>query len=187
MSMNAAAKLSVMDPVFRKEDEKLIRIYEEAFPIISKIVCRFGGSMDDARDIFHDALIILLEKENERQQLLLSEKAYLIGIAKKIAIRRFNARNATVSLKDSERQIELPVDFYPTVNDRRLLRFLEITGRKCLDLLRAFYYSMLPVSEIAIRHGYANEHSASVQKYKCLNKLKMIVQEKSLQYEDFME
>jgi hypothetical protein len=35
--------------------------------------------------------------------------------------------------------------------------------------------------------GYLNEHSASVQKYKCLEKIRNIVKEKSLTYDDFTE
>jgi hypothetical protein len=35
--------------------------------------------------------------------------------------------------------------------------------------------------------GFANEHSASAQKYKCLEKVREIVKQKSLTYEDFVE
>ena len=70
---------------------------------------------------------------------------------------------------------------------QRLLQFLEKAGQKCLDLLRAFYYQKTPVKQLAETLGYANEHSASVQKYKCLEKVRHSIQQKSLRYEDFHE
>jgi len=54
-------------------------------------------------------------------------------------------------------------------------------------LLRAFYYDKLSMSKIANRFGFSSERSATVQKYKCLEKVRDLVKEKSLSYEDFLE
>lgn len=165
----------------------LIRIYENVFPRVARIVARGGGSLEEAQDIFHDGYVILLEKEPEKTRGLISREAYLVGICKKLLLRKFSRAREFCALSEVEQQIEIPVDFYPSVNERRLLGFLEKAGKKCMDLLRTFYYSRLPVSEIADQYGYSSEHSASAQKYKCLEKLKEVVREKTLQYEDFME
>ncbi len=90
-------------------------------------------------------------------------------------------------MSDSENGIAVPDDFYPTIQAKRLLRVLELSGKKCMDLLRAFYYQRLPLKKLVSALGYANEHSASVQKYKCLEKIRNTVKEKSLTYEDFTE
>jgi hypothetical protein len=43
------------------------------------------------------------------------------------------------------------------------------------------------MNEVSQLHGFSNPHSASVQKYKCIEKIKVMVKQKSLSYEDFME
>jgi hypothetical protein len=86
-----------------------------------------------------------------------------------------------------EREISIPDDYFPSLQEKRLLRILETAGKKCMELLHAFYYRQDKVKEIAVSLGYANDHSLSVQKYKCLDKVRNIIKEKSLSYEDFIE
>ena len=73
------------------------------------------------------------------------------------------------------------------MNEKRLLRFLEVAGKKCMDLLRAAYYKNQDMKKLAIALGYSNEHSVSVQKYKCIERVRKSIKERSLSYEDFME
>lgn len=165
----------------------LENFYLRLFPSAAQIVHRLGGSLEDAKDIFHDALIIFHEILQVRKEIHSSNQAYIIGIVKHLAIRKFKQNKHLCSLNEMESHIKIPDDFYPSVNDKKLMRFLEKAGKKCMDLLQTFYHSMLPAREIAARFGYANEHSLSVQKYKCLDKLKAIVKQKSLEYDDFLE
>jgi hypothetical protein len=53
--------------------------------------------------------------------------------------------------------------------------------------LKAFYYDNLPVNTIANLFGYSGERSATVQKYKCMEKVRETIKERSLAYEDFIE
>jgi len=73
-----------------------------------------------------------------------------------------------------------------TLSDKRILRLLQAAGRKCMEVLTAFYYEKLDMQELAHRFGFSGTRSATVQKFKCLQKVKQVVKEKSLQYEDFV-
>jgi len=64
---------------------------------------------------------------------------------------------------------------------------LQLTGRKCLELLRAVYYDKLDLPAVAAVFGYQTVRSATVQKYKCLEKVRDKVKEKSISYEDLLE
>ena len=45
------------------QDRKIIRtIYENFAEPISKYVLKNGGTMDDAKDVFQDAILVLIEK-----------------------------------------------------------------------------------------------------------------------------
>lgn len=164
------------------------QLYELTFPIVAKFVSKMSGSFEDARDIFHDALVIYYELKNENRLMLHStEEAYILGIAKHLWVRKFNAPLPIVSFSATESQIQLPDDYYPTVNQSRLLRYLENAGKKCMDLLRAFYFQRDRLKSMAKNLNYSSEHSLSAQKYKCLEKIRNVVKEKSLAYEDFLE
>jgi hypothetical protein len=81
--------------------------------------------------------------------------------------------------------ITVPDDFYPAVNEIRLLNFLETSGKRCLDLLQKFYYEKSPLREIAKTLGYSSEHSVSVQKFKCIGKMREAIRSNAMNYEDF--
>jgi len=163
-------------------------LYKKAFPPVAHFVSKMNGSFHDAKDIFHDALVIFCEKtENESFILSVSAEAYVTGIAKHLWIKKFNRNKRTVSLDAMEETIAIPEDYYPTVNTNRLLQLIEVAGKKCLDLLHSFYHEKLSTEEIKNRFGYKTEHSASVQKYKCLEKIRETIQQKDITNENFFE
>jgi hypothetical protein len=90
-------------------------------------------------------------------------------------------------MNEFERGIPVSGEDTPTVEEKRLLRILESAGKKCMDLLRAFYYRRRPAKELAGMLGYTCEHALSAQKYKCLEKVRNTIKQKSLQYEDFIQ
>jgi DNA-directed RNA polymerase specialized sigma24 family protein len=161
------------------------QLYEETFPSVARFVANRGGTFDDAKDIFQDALVILYEKYAfEKDVVFESPERYLIGIAKHLWIRKFNSDHKTVGLDELEKNISIPGDYYES-GENRLTSLLELTGRKCLQLLRAFYYDNLSLEQVKIFFGFSTTHSASVQKFKCIEKMRNIIQEKSMGYEDF--
>ena len=50
-----------MNAIHNRE-EFFIRLYKEAFPVVAKYISRRGGSFDEAKDVFHDSLVIYYEK-----------------------------------------------------------------------------------------------------------------------------
>lgn len=162
--------------------------YESVFPTVASFVHQMNGSYQDAKDIFQDALIIYFERITENSlKINVSPERYILGIAKHLWLRKFKDDRKKVALDDFERVLYLPIDFFPSVRTKRVLQFVEAAGNKCLDLLRSFYYERLGLKEIASTFGYGSEHSVSVQKYKCLEKVRDAIREKSVTYEDFFE
>ena len=151
------------------------QLYREAFPVVAKTVARLGGGLDAAKDIFHDALIIYLEKEREPAfKIHGSPAAYLTGIARILWIRKFNHECRLISLGGPAEDLPVPEDLFPLEDSlpARLLTYLESMGKKCLELLQAFYYEQRSMQEIAERFHYKTRHSATVQKHKCLEKVR---------------
>ncbi|UOE51057.1 sigma-70 family RNA polymerase sigma factor [Mucilaginibacter sp. SMC90] len=167
--------------------EKLIAsLYKSAFPAVAKYVSKMGGSFDDAKDVFQDALVIYYEKAvNGGLFLNTGEKAYLLGIAKHLWFKKFRDGSNNLPFDSCEFDIADEADEQPSAN--KLMHYLETAGKKCMELLSAFYYHKLTMKEAASLFGYAGERSATVQKYKCIEKVRETVKEQSLAYEDFIE
>lgn len=185
VAIDARVKLS-----YPQEREKMFyELYEQAFPLVAKFVSRMGGSFQDAKDIFQDSLVLFYEKTAGAEfELHTSASAYVTGIAKHLWIRKFKHDISNVSLDAWESSIQIPEDFFsPTTSGNRLLLILERAGKKCLELLRAFYYDKLPVKDLAKMLGYSTSHSVSVQKFKCLEKVRDYIKLKSIDHGDLVE
>jgi len=162
------------------------QLYEDAFPKIAAFVRKMDGTLEDAKDIFHDALIIFYKKTvANRLSIHLSSEAYLLGIAKHLWLRKFKQDRGKVTLGSLELEITIPEDYFTDPVKPNLLKLIEFTGKKCLDLLRSYYYDMFDMRKIAQSFGYASERSATVQKYKCMEKIRNKIKDNKLNYEDF--
>ena len=150
--------------------DSIIQLYRDSFPDVARMVRRKGGTLEEAKDAFHDALLIYLEKEKAgRLQLRSSPKAYLLGIARICWLR---ARGATVTLPEAFDVAEPEEDTDMEEMEQSLRSSLVRSGKKCIELLKAFYYDHCSMQDIAIRFGFNGTRSATVQKYKCLEKVR---------------
>jgi len=170
-----------MTSLSETREELFISLYKKAFPAVAKYVSRMGGSFDEAKDVFQDALVVYYEKSVVAKPA--NHTAYLVGIAKHLWLRRYRGESQNIPLDN----IDLSTDEEEIPSGNRLMHFLESAGKKCMELLRGFYYDQLPLTEIAEQFGYSGVRSATVQKYKCLEKVRETIKEKALTYDDFME
>lgn len=177
-------------------EKTIMAIYQHVFPSVARYVSKRGGTFEEAKDVFHEALLVYYEKMYEgRLNLQQNEEAYIFGIARHLWTRRYVENQRLASLdqlvagfngEDPERDWEDDASRTEALSDKRILQLLQTTGRKCMEMLTAFYYEKLDMRELAHRFGFSGTRSATVQKFKCLEKVKQVVKEKSLQYEDFV-
>lgn len=160
-------------------------LYKTVFPQVAIFVRRMKGTPDEAKDIFQDALVIYYEKHRvgnfTPEQ---GHEPYLMGIAKHLWYKKHRHDNRFVETDGELYDVE---EIHEPKVSARLLRFVEMSGKKCLDLLSAFYYEKLNMKELAERFGFSGERSATVQKHKCLEKVRESISERTLSKEDFYE
>lgn len=163
-------------------------LYKKVFPVLARYVGRMGGSFEEAKDVFQDALIVYYEKivASNNAAIGRNGNAYLLGIAKHLWLQKYRNTSMNVSLDDIDHKI-LNEDQGSNLIAEKLMHYLEASGQKCMEILKAFYYDKLPVQQLARLFGYSSVRSATVQKYKCLEKVRDHVKQKSLTYEDFLE
>jgi RNA polymerase sigma factor (sigma-70 family) len=175
--------ISNIDQLAAKREELFTALYKKAFPAVAKYVSRMGGSFDEAKDVFQDALVAYYEKVIMANSTVNNDPAYLVGISKNLWLKRYREDRQNIPLDN----IDISIGEEESLSENRLMRFLEKAGKKCMDLLTGFYYDQLPLNEIAALFGFSGVRSATVQKYKCLEKVRETIKEKALTYDDFME
>lgn len=160
--------------------ERITQWYKAYFPKVAAFISKRGGTLEDAKDIFQEALVILYEKKDGEGPV--NEAAYLFGICKNLWFKQ--AGDASKFRKDTTDVSEEPA---LSVDDNRLLQLLHSAGEKCMKLLQRFYYDNRNVELIKEEFGFSSHHSTAVQKYKCLEKIRETVKQNALRYESFFE
>ena len=143
-----------------------------------------GASEFDAKDIYHDATIVLYEKiQNPAFKLTCSIQTFLNSICfyqlrakakSSYNLKTVHTDNVDESIYD---WFEEETEIDNTKIERIVKEFekLKATGDKCYERLRLFYYNKLTMEEIAARLGFSNSDSAKSQIDKCRKTLKKIL------------
>jgi DNA-directed RNA polymerase specialized sigma24 family protein len=152
------------------EQDFLVSVYRETFPAAAQLIKRLGGTVEEAKDVFHDALLIYLERKATGElQIQTSVKAYLLGITK---ILWLHSRQQYFFPLPEEVENFVQEEQRWSEKEKNIRDYLVLAGEKCLQLLKAFYFEGLSLTEIAGQFGFGGVRSATVQKYKCLEKIR---------------
>ncbi|MFM1858476.1 MAG: hypothetical protein RLZ05_1536 [Bacteroidota bacterium] len=162
-------------------DRKSIElIYKSHFNMIQTLVINNSGSIDDARDIFQEALVVLYEKVRMGSfELNCQLKTYLYSVCKRLWLKRLQQSSRYVAA-DMEVESTVSVEEDITVHEKRdadyelMNKAIGSLGEPCKSLLEAYYINKMNMQDIASQFGYTNADNAKNQKYKCLMRLKKI-------------
>ena len=170
-----------------KREKFFLDLYEENFPKTAAWIKKSGGSYEEAQDVFQDALVIFYEKLKSEKKHIENQEAYLAGIVKHLWYRKYSEIKKEVRKGDFDNEIASQVDEYLRPSLAKLMKVMEAAGKKCMHLLKAFYYHNESLNQIAADFGFSGTRSATVQKYKCLEKVRDHVKEKEAEYADFLD
>ena len=166
-------------------EDTFIRLYQTAFPKAATFIRTMGGNLEEAKDIFQDALVIYYENVFlNKSAIRVNEESYLTGICKHLWYKK-HKENSRVQELNSFPEI-LFGEPEPQVSGN-ILRFVAVSGKKCLELLKAFYYDKSNMKDLALKFGFSGERSAAAQKFKCLEKVRLAIRNRLLKKEDFYE
>jgi RNA polymerase sigma factor (sigma-70 family) len=164
-----------------KNDKNSIEaIYRENYSSIQSFVLNNNGSVDDARDIFQEAMIVLYEKSKlESFSLNCQIKTYVYSICRRLWLKRLQQLGKFSTQVESLEEIipvEEEIEDHEKRNDDFILmeHAMAKIGEPCKSLLDAYYLQKKNMLEIATEFGYTNADNAKTQKYKCLVRLKKL-------------
>lgn len=165
------------------EQENLVELYRDAFPEAARLIKRLGGNPEEAKDAFHDALLIYLEREAKGVlQIHTSAKAYLLGTAK---ILWLHAKNQYYDSLPEDVEAFIDEEKEAAADDKNIFQYLLLAGQKCLHMLKAFYYDNVSLQQIAANFGFNGVRSATVQKHKCIEKMRNELKKRNVYEEQF--
>jgi RNA polymerase sigma factor (sigma-70 family) len=156
-------------------------LYKKVFPKVKKYVCRNSGSIEDALDIFQDAIVCLCRyvrqgKFDEKHE----PAAFLYSVSRNLWINKARRDSRSVNLSEAPDMPEthdFSDDIITDQKARTLQAIFKQLGDKCFQLLQYAFYQHRSNDEICELMNFATVNSVKTQKYKCRQKLLSIVED----------
>lgn len=179
----------IIEGVSKGDSKAINRIYKSYFPSISRMIINNNGSEDEAKDIFQEAVMVLYDKITQ-QKFELSSKlgTFLYAVSRRLWLKQLTKTGNTASTTDISDfedilQVEQDIEKHEELERRfeQMNVALSQLGEPCQTLLKDFYIANMSMQEICNKFGYTNTDNAKTQKYKCLQRLKKIYFNSSLE------
>ncbi len=163
----------------RRCDERVLKtVYRQHYPQIANMVINNGGSIQEAKDIYQDTVIIFYEKlQDEAFELTCRISTFLYSVGKRLWLKQLQLKNRfTDEFHEAGEAIILDWTEIGSNEDQytAMHQALESMGEPCRTILKDFYMHSASMDEITEKFGYTNSDNAKTQKYKCLKRLKKI-------------
>lgn len=163
----------------RSGDERVLKIvYRQHYPQIANMVINNGGSVQEAKDIYQETIIIFYEKlQDDAFELTCRISTFLYSVGKRLWLKQLQLKNRfTDEFHEAGEAVTLDWTEVGSNEEQYLAMYsaLESMGEPCRTILKDFYMHSASMEEITEKFGYTNSDNAKTQKYKCLKRLKKI-------------
>jgi len=162
-------------------DKKAVEtIYKDNYNMVQSLVINNNGSAQEAKDIFQEAMIVLLEKARSGHfELNCQIKTYVYSVCRRIWLKKlqqYNRYSNEVESMAATVPVEEDVEEYEKRDQEFVMmeKAVGSLGEPCKSLIEAFYIQKRNMQDIATQFGYTNADNAKNQKYKCLMRLKKL-------------
>lgn len=148
-----------------------------AFPSVRHFIRANGGNDDEAKDVFQDALIVFYKNALQPEfKLTATANTYLFSICKYMWKDELKKKNKLVHF-EVEKRDEVSSHLEEEKKYAELDKILNSLGEKCKTILSLFYYKKQSLDQIANDLGYKNTDTVKTQKYKCIERAKLMAVE----------
>lgn len=166
---------SYIDGIRVGKRSTLDNVYKDFFPRVKHFILQHSGTLEDAKDIFQEALLVIYNNVRDKDfELTCQFGTYLYAICRNIWFKQI--RDKDVSIIDSN-EIAIAIDLEELeeavvwLERYKIYRrqFLKIS-EKCQELLR-LYLEGSDMGLIAEQLGFASVSYARKRKFKCKEQL----------------
>ena len=151
-------------------------IYKHYFRIIKRFVLENSGNIEDAKDIFQEAIFVIYDKIQKNElKLECSLKTYLYSVSRNMWHEQLRYKKKMITqFKDFENYIDFDTDFEilnkEILADYLFHKHLLSLTENCQKIIR-FLLNKVSSKEISRIMGFKSEHYANKRKYQCKQNL----------------
>ncbi|GAB5523918.1 MAG: hypothetical protein Roseis2KO_17900 [Roseivirga sp.] len=161
-------------------------LYKEHFHAIKSFILKNSGNLDEANDLFQDALVIFYVKVRKGEYRNTSSlKTYLFGIARNLWLKELRRRRIAQKHLSVEDDIDFQEELIIQESQVTIRKVMELINEECKRLLMDFYFEGQSMAQLTNRYGLGSEAAAKNKKYRCLQKLISLVKRQKLERSDF--
>lgn len=178
--MKAENETLLLKGLARNDRKAIETIYKDHYNMVQAMVVKNNGTIDDAKDIFQEAMIVLYENvRSDSFELNCQIKTYLYSVSRRLWLKKLLSQSRLIIAEEADQDL-VSVDDEVEDHEKLNVEFnmmekaINSLGEPCKSLLEAFYLKKKSMQEIAASFGYTNPENAKNQKYKCLMRLKKL-------------
>jgi RNA polymerase sigma factor (sigma-70 family) len=176
-AMPLEADIILLEKLKHNDNFSFKQLYSKYFTSIAQYITNNNGSIADAEDIFQEAMLVLLNKIKDPNFILTASlQTYFFAIVKNLWLKKL--RSFKVAQRYNAHAISQTEQAYIEPSNTVLLQeenitnwFTKITAN-CQRVLKAIFFFNIPMEKLMQQMGWKNKHTASNQKYKCIEQIR---------------
>lgn len=176
--MNLTPNTEYLRGIVDNDLSVLKKIYRESLPEVVKYVKRNSGTLDDAKDVFQEGILVIFKKANEGSlRLTTTFHIFLFSICKRIWLKKLRRKSFQEVPLDEVLEIPTDEDLDEAfIKSKRWAlfnsKFTEL-AEECRRVLKLLFNGESGKG-IADKMGYTEEY-AKRKKYKCKQRLSEMI------------
>ena len=159
------------------QDKEILNwLYSNVYPKIRRYVVSNNGSVDDSKDVFQEAVLVLYKQVIENKYDLIKDiEGYLITVSRNVWVNncRRTKRHVKFELADNPIHVEdnALINLIMAEKWDAFQRLFDMIGERCKQLLHYSTYEKISMEEIAVKMQFSNANAAKTSNYRCKQKL----------------
>ncbi|OUR97662.1 hypothetical protein A9Q86_15730 [Flavobacteriales bacterium 33_180_T64] len=163
-----------LNGLIEKDNVVTLKIYKKNFPKIELYILRNNGEREDAKDVFHDALLYLIIKHKEKPLKINSFEAYLFTTCKNIWRTKLKNKKEWVIKDNSVPLISKEDDLSLFILKEEYLDLyrdmFQLLSENCKEILGK-YFSGQSYEDILNDLSYSSINTVRQRVFKCKSKI----------------
>lgn len=176
--MNTTTNIEYLRGIANNDFSVLEKIYEESLPEVAKYVRRNSGTLDDAKDVFQEGILVIYRKvKDNKLELTTPFHVFLFSVCKRIWLKKMKkSYRKEVPFEDAGEFIyeeDFDEQFIKSRKWKLFNQKFQLLAEECQKVLKMLF-NKRSGKEIAQAMGYTEDY-AKRKKYKCKQSLANLI------------
>lgn len=163
-------------------------LYKKVLPNVIKYIRSKKGSLEDAKDVFQDAVIVFIDYvKKQKYDKTKPVDSFIFITAKYLWINKIKRDSKLTELSDERLHDTITIidRISNQERSRAIVHVLNSAGDRCKELLKLIWFESFSLKKAAELMGLPSEDAAKSNAYRCKKLLKRFV-EKNPSYRDLL-